>query len=555
MAGPSQVGHERAGIQRYIIDEFTGGLHSEDNFTKVGLLDTETPSAQNVEFWPVGTISKRNGRQCMNTTTKLSGAVIQLYQWWTPAGGNYLMAFTAGSATSGGASICSGGVYYLTPTSSTLATVTPIIPEKGSGYHWIPGATDSIFVEAYAGSAIFVDGIDYMMAWDGTTCSALGTAPKGAKYIKGYKNYLFAANSEPPSSWAGAGIRGESRIYWSDPGDAQSWPDANWLDLDSNDGDTITGMDVISNELIIFKERRVYAISYVGGSYTFYSETRVDGRGCGAGASLSSRYGDITFYGIDGYYAFDGRELHDLSTKIKNYFQVLIIPSVRELIFAAPYEEKDQNWVLVPMSLDTNNKTHAIVYDYDRQNWTLFTNSAACVGWYVGATDQTFGSLGDATTDQYILHDETWGNRTFLSNSTTLITGQYDGFIMANDVGTSDNGEDIIAFWRSKWIDFGNPDINKRIVRVTFYLDREVESSINAYNVTVNFFKDWDSSTAINTQYVSTYGSSILLEKRIDLSLSCRALQLEVRTDLKSQHFCIHKIVIEYIPKGRTLVS
>jgi len=546
MPGPAQP-HQEAKKERYILEGFTDGLHSEGAFSKTQILDTECTCAENIEFWPVGTISKRPGSTYKNSTTQLSGAVIALYQWWSAAGANYLIAFTAASAATTPAETISGTIYYIgSQTSQTTCTFTKILSSGELG--WNPTTTSVIVVESFGGSAIFTNGVDQMFSWNGVSCSAMTTAPTGAACIRSYKNYLFAGNAESP-----AGTRQQSRLYWSDPGDAHTWPASNYLDLDADDGDYIVGMEILGNELIVFKERKIYAVTYVGGIYEFYSEARMSGVGCGAQGSIVPIFSELLFYGIESYYSFNGRDVESLSDKLKDIVTYAIQPSYRTTIRGITYEEKDQIWWLVPIDATTaSGNTHVMVLDYSRDGWTIFTNTAACLGWYNQTSDLTFGDLAAA----YSAYNTAWGDRLFLSNAALIAAGSPNGYIL--DCGTAgvaaDLGVSYEGFWRSRWIDFGMPDINKRITRITVYIDKEVETEAADYNLYLYVYKDWDRSTIASSQTVSVYGDLPVLERRVDFTMSCRAMQLQIGSTLKDQPFTIHKIVIEYSSKGRTLV-
>jgi len=556
MPGKAQP-HEAAKIERYVLEGFDGGLHSEGAFSKVHISDTECTCAENIEFWPVGTITKRKGRSYKNLGDQLSGAITQVYQWWSEAGANYLLVFTAACAVSGtppaamGTPI-SGGVYYYLPAAGTSGTFVPILSAGRVAADvdgWTPTLDEDIRVETFGGSAIWTDGKDAIYSYSGTTCCAIDDAPVGAVCIKGYKNYLFVGNCEEPN---GGGNRHLSRIYWSNPADANVWPATNYLDLDGDDGDLITGMDVLGNELIVFKERKIFAITYVGGVYEFLAESRANGVGCAAGGSIVPIFNELLFYGTESFYSFNGREVESLSDKLKDIITANINPTYRDKIQGLTYEDKDQAWFLTPITQTASGNSHCLILDYERDSWTIFSNPAACLSWYTKSTDTTFGDLVAA----YETYDVTWGARSFDSNSAQIITGTYDGYLLDNGtIGlTDDLGSDYEGFWRSRWLDFGMPDINKRITRMTILVDKEAASLATSYNLNVKIYKDWDQSAPAYTKTVAMYGSYPVLERRLDFTMSCRVMQIEIGTTKKAQSFTIHKIIIEYLPKGRTIV-
>ena len=160
------------GRERYILEGFGAGIISEASQSRTNIPDTACLCANNVEFWPVGTITKRPGKTYRNTGTQLSGSVIGVYQWWSNAGSNYVMVFTAASGT------VSGSVAYMSPSSLTTATWTNIT--SGGALNWNPESNDTITTETFGGSAFFCNGIKPILTWNTTECCAVTTAPTGA---------------------------------------------------------------------------------------------------------------------------------------------------------------------------------------------------------------------------------------------------------------------------------------------------------------------------------------------------------------------------------------
>jgi hypothetical protein len=548
MPGP-QEGHTRAGVQRYVLEDFTGGLHSAGVVSRIGLTDTECSCAQDVEFWPVGTVTKRAGRACKNSTTQLSGSIGHVFQWFSPSQASHIMVFTAASAIS--TTEISAQVMEWNPDSTVDNTWTYVL--SSGEQNWNHDVTDPISCATMVGCAFFCNGIDYLMVYDGLTSPAMPVtaAPKGAKCLAFFAGYAFVANCED----IGGGTRHDSRIHWSDPNDPHTWPESQWLDLNVDDGDIITGMAVLGNELIVFKENKIFAVSWVGGEFQFVSELRVDGKGCFAGTSIFPKYSYISFYGADGFYRFDGRTANRYSDKVKD-FVVNFTASPRTRIYVTAHESHSQFWHLVPLeSSDTFNRL--MVYDYDRENWSIWTaEKMSCMTGYVVTSDMTFEDIDEPYNDQTIM----WGDRAFQDNTDTIITGSYDGYLYYNSSGTSDaSGANasvaLTGKWTSRWLDLGMPDINKRVTRVTFIFDREDTVAANAHYIHAKLYTDWDWSTAIATATIPLSSTTdMVLEKRMDMSFTCRTIAVELYTDSYSEPFSLHKVIIEHIPKGRTLV-
>lgn len=86
------------------------------------------------------------------------------------------------------------------------------------------------------GPIYMMDGIDTPVYWTGgggvvSWTASVGSVPNG-KYIE------YAANR----IWVAGTASNPSRLYFSDLGDPRSWTATNVVDLDPNDGQTITGI-------------------------------------------------------------------------------------------------------------------------------------------------------------------------------------------------------------------------------------------------------------------------------------------------------------------------
>ena len=325
------------------------------------------------------------------------------------------------------------------------------------------------------------------------------------------------------------------------------------MDLDGDDGDYISGMEILGNELIVFKERKILAVTYVGGQYTFYAEGRQSGVGCAAQGSIVPIFSELCFYGIENFYSFTGRDVESLGDNIKDVLINSIIPTYRDGIRGTMFEEKNQIWWAVPITSTTaSGNTDILVLDYEQNGWTAHSGELASFTWYSQTLDQTFGSLGLS----YATYDYEWGTRQFLGNASLILAGTYNGFIVDNGTAgaTTDLGVAYTGLWRSRWVDFNHPDINKRVVRMTLFVDSEVHAEEDDYNLTVEVYTDWDETTPDSTHTISLYGTTPIIERRIDFTTTCRAMQLVLKTTGSGEGFTVHRIVIEYIPKGRTQV-
>lgn len=106
------------------------------------------------------------------------------------------------------------------------------------------------------------DVVDY----DGTTVTKNRAGVPLGKFGFWFHNYLFVA-----------GVTGNtSRLYWSDLGTPTTFTSSNFIDINANDGDSITGINTINDELMVFKNNSVWSIG--GWSGATFNATTIAGQ-------------------------------------------------------------------------------------------------------------------------------------------------------------------------------------------------------------------------------------------------------------------------------------
>jgi hypothetical protein len=129
--------------------------------------------------------------------------------------------------------------------------------------------------------------------WDGTTFTHNPSGFPAAYFPIWFHNYMFAArtNANP------------NRLAWSNLGDPTTWDAVNQIvDINPGDGDEITGVGVLNDELFAFKRNTIWSITGFSGS-TFTSTTantqntnnHIYGYGCVAPNSIVAAGDDIYF--------------------------------------------------------------------------------------------------------------------------------------------------------------------------------------------------------------------------------------------------------------------
>lgn len=205
------------------------------------------------------------------------------------------------------------------------------------------------FVQA-SGYVFGFNGTD-VVDYDGTTVTKnRAGVPKG-KFGVWFHNYLFVA-----------GVSGlVNRVYWSALGNPISFGGSDYVDINANDGDEITGFGILNDELIVFKKFSIWSISGWSGA-TFAATTQ-------AGQNTQSKvngYGTVSHQSI---VAAD-RDLYYLSF-------VGGIPHFRSLVQTVFAKAVDDGVVSfdIQATMDGLNKTQltrcAGVYDGKYIRWAV----------------------------------------------------------------------------------------------------------------------------------------------------------------------------------------
>ena len=503
---------------------------------------TASPSTWNVENWPRGTISKRGGIDAKHPTAR-STTVIKMYEWTDLTDIHHSMVFQSRADTT------SAEIYALTTSTnaSSYGTTNFTMILTGGTYNWVAVSGDDVIgCTTYAGSAIFVNGgATFIMSWSGNTTEAAvsaTTTPIGATCCLGWGGYLFLGNVMVGS------VRKQSRVQWNSVNSITTWPSTYWIDLDPDDGDYITGITLYGDQIIVFKENKIFSISWVGGQLLFNSVRRSSEIGCIAPDTIVQKNGLIYFLSKNGVYTFDGQSTRSASDKISDKITNELNPSTVQVSKAVVYDKHEQIWFAVPKSPSTlPNRVY--VMDYITGGWNAYDMDIEGLANLTIATDQIYASY-PLPYSSYSL--EKIGEQTGEESSFLGIVS--NGFVSEFGGVSTDLGSEFSAGWKSPWYDFGQAALNKRVLRITALVDTVEATGSSTLNIST--FKDWDEETVrkTDTLELSASGNEAVREKRADFTEPCRAFKFTVSASSSAPVFSVHRLELDYIPKGRTLV-
>lgn len=194
--------------------------------------------------------------------------------------------------------------------------------------------------------------------------------PPILSFIKTHKNGLFGVEAANPN-----------RMWFSKRFNYSAWPALFFIDIDSNDGDVISGIYPFFDQLVIFKRKSIYILS--GTDETNYSIQRAntDFRvGCVAFRSIALLDNQLAFLSERGPFVFDGLRVQYIGDKIESIFNKTnpnlnsVFNWVQQgICCASAYKRDFKNWYFLAIPCGASNRNNLIlVYDFVVQAWQVF---------------------------------------------------------------------------------------------------------------------------------------------------------------------------------------
>jgi hypothetical protein len=439
------------------------GLNNRD--TSIHIDDLQSSDLMNVHFDNRGAITKRNGYILNASTLPLyTDRIVSLFPYYKSDGNKRLIA-TSGTKIFDVTGDTSRPITWNDLNNKTWNYISSFYPTWNS----LPNITFTIIKDGLAGigqrftAATYMDKLymlngnitDGLMKWDGTNFSNVVGAPNG-KYIVVHKNRLYIAGD--PNN--------PNRLYMSDLGLPENFPALNFIDINTNDGDSITGLAELADSLVIFKERSMHVLRGTGPQNYNLVDTHQT-HGTVSHWSVVPIMNKLFFLARDGVYSFDGKHIHLESDLIRG--SVLGLnnnqPWNQQFLYnACATDYKNKYWLSVPegVSQTTNNRVY--VFDYLHSAWTRYDIPVSCFCLFQQAASATYNL--------------------YTSDPAT-------GNIYQQDVGNTDNGNTINAYYQTKDYDFGSTAHFKSYKGLFFAAMQQIQS----YSINVSYIQDLGRST------------------------------------------------------------
>lgn len=442
----------------------TGGLNSTSG--PLSLQDNESSDLQNVDFNKFGSVLKRNGYTALNTSALSGSPTFDGLHWYE--------AVLSGSLTRFAIAVANGKLFKMDDLDGTWDDITDVLTITAGNHCDFENFLNEVYI---------ANGVDPVFKWAGTSNGTTMTLPTNVtkvKYVRQFSNYLFIANVFL------SGNAQTSRIYWSNIKDTGTWVATNFIDISKDDGQEITGIKVLSDRLVIFKNRSIYNLFFTGDSVIPFvlpgggkSSSSV---GCIAPFSIQEVENGLVFLSYDGFYYYDGNNSYKISDKITttlNGFNTTRFNQAVSLV----QKVKNRYVCSLPYASSTTN-SRIVSWDYYNNAFSIYTGMAASAmsTFYVSGIDE----------------------RPYF--------GDYAGFSYRMDISSNDNPLNvqtaINAYYYTNWKDYDDLCDQKGIPHVYVYYQTNSATLTFAYSYDFQG-ADQYSNTFNTSQGTAVYGSAI----------------------------------------------
>lgn len=352
------------------------------------------------------------------------------------------------------------------------APVSQLVSIGNTGVSTLEGVyftviNDLLVINGRTGSAIF----------DGTNIAAISDADEaGGLFARTYRNRMYVAGAEVTDA---SGTRNGSgiRVSFTSAGDATAWDINDYFDVEDDTGELITGLNVGTDVLLIFKYNSIWT----------YDEVQLKQQVNGVGAYNNKVIQKIRelFYTFSptGVWVTNGYSAQKISEPVDEYLKNFrptfdsTNGRVVENCFAGVFDQKYFLYIGDITDPETLSDV-VLVYDTIKKNWTVysgltnFTHFGSFNKFGTGGTSATTGLgvqniealfAGSSDGKYYRLFEDTF----YTVGSTTSRGGNISPDLISDSAGSA-----ISTILETKFLDSGNPETWKRYGKITAIIEQ-----------------------------------------------------------------------------------
>lgn len=376
-------------------------------------------------------------------------------------GDSVYLDFTSGSATDGtfSVTVTDANTFTVTTTSATTSGNVTIKP-SASGY--TTASNERFRFTQFGDVVIATNNSQRLQSWTLGTSTAFRNLSDDApisKFITVVRDFVVCANIKE------YGVQQQYRVQWSGLNDETTWTSSQVTQSDYQDlpdGGQIVG--IRGGEFgVIFLERAIYRMSYIGTPFIFQFDNISRNKGCSVAGSIA-QYAGITFYlSDDGFYMCDGQQVIPIgSEKVDRWF----FSNASESDFQNMSAAVDPLRKLVLWNfLGIDGVRKLLIYNFSTKKWTYaiagtnYISEATTAALTLDQIDSISASID--SLDQSLDSPLFLGGKYFLGGTLTTRVMTYTGAKLTGNIQTGDIGssQSVVTLVRPQ-IDNGSATIS-----------------------------------------------------------------------------------------------
>lgn len=425
---------DNLGMQPLRVRDWRLGINTADPPTEID--DSEAQDLLNFEFDDNGNLSTRRGVTQLSADT-FANRITSLH-YFTIDAGEVGVLLTTGTT-----------LQKINTNGTGLTNLTGVLTfPNNTFWQWV----------TFGGLAIGVNGATSgtnPVKVDGTpTAAALGGSPPFSKYIAVWNSRVWVAHASNLSRVQGSALGLPEN--WTATGAAG----AVTIDIDTNDGDKITGLFSTRDALYIFKRKSIHRLVAFADPNTDANNIRREvvtkDVGCVSAYSIQQVPNDVVFLSEQGIASLTlVQTAEDFRTAFysRNVKEITNFPKTTEEIPSLLCDTGAQYWISLPASVAPNAKKVVYVLDYLKIDegivrWARFDGMVAGTAYtsFPGASGKTYviGALNSGGANYQLF--------TYVPRlSTAAFSDQGSAYLKAFAMKSFNGGAQLIRKYWHEW--------------------------------------------------------------------------------------------------------
>jgi len=380
-----------------------------------------------------------------------------------------------------------------------------------------------------------VDGYNFPFTWNGTTFTALSSAPSdvvGAEFVAYHKNQMFFSKGET--------------ITFTAPYTDSDFSAANGSGVINVDG-AITGLIVFRESLIIFTEK---TISQLTGNtlQDFLLQPITRNVGCVAPDTIEEIGGDVIFLGPEGL------RLLSATDRVGDFNLGVVSKTIQDEMTSLIASSSSFSSCVI------KQKSQYRIFGYNSS--VTSSNAKGVIGTQTVGNDTGAMSWAETVGIKAYACDSDYTNQT-----ETLVFAHSDGYVYQMESGNSFDGSNIIASFATPFVYINDPRVRKTFYKMVLYTDPQ-----GGVTTSVNLKLDFDNLGSIQPETIllsnetgtvgfygnsgAKYGTTVYgnkLKKQFETQLigSGFSVSIQFVSDGQNPPFSLDAATIEYSTHDR----